>query len=66
MASGGGPPPAVAVAVRPGGRGSRLAARWVAAGFPDDGRAAAVAVVHVIPTLSHVPSPSTHPSISVG
>ncbi|KAF8691530.1 hypothetical protein HU200_040677 [Digitaria exilis] len=60
-ASGDPPPPAVAVAVRPGGSGSRLAARWVAASLPEgDGRAAAVsvAVVHVIPTLSHVPSPS--------
>nr|XP_034578051.1 U-box domain-containing protein 34-like isoform X2 [Setaria viridis] len=60
MASGG-PPPSVAVAVRPGGSGSRLAARWVAAGLPDDGRAAtatAVAVVYVIPTLSYVPSPT--------
>ncbi|PUZ74704.1 hypothetical protein GQ55_1G086900 [Panicum hallii var. hallii] len=57
MASGG-PLPTVAVAVRPGGSGSRLAARWVAAGLPDDGRAAAVALVHVIPTLSYVPSPT--------
>nr|CAB3449350.1 unnamed protein product [Digitaria exilis] len=60
-ASGDPPPPAVAVAVRPGGSGSRLAARWVAASLPEgDGRAAAVsvAVVHVIPTLSHVPSPT--------
>ncbi|KAL6888904.1 hypothetical protein ACP4OV_009930 [Aristida adscensionis] len=48
--------PSVAVAVRPGGGGSRLAARWVAAGAP--GAAAAVAVVHVIPTLAFVPSPT--------
>ncbi|KAL6604595.1 hypothetical protein ACP70R_043022 [Stipagrostis hirtigluma subsp. patula] len=53
-----GPRPSVAVAVRPGGGGSRLAARWVAAGVPCDGRAAAVAVVHVIPALAFVPSPT--------
>jgi hypothetical protein len=58
-------PPVVAVAVRPGGSGSCLAARWVAAALPDDdGRAAtAVSVVHVIPTLSYVPSPSKRPSV---
>ncbi|OEL15296.1 U-box domain-containing protein 34 [Dichanthelium oligosanthes] len=56
MACGGGPPPTVAVAVRPGGSGSRLAARWVAAGLPDDG--GAIAIVYVIPTLSYVPSPT--------
>ncbi|WVZ77313.1 hypothetical protein U9M48_025195 [Paspalum notatum var. saurae] len=59
MASSGRAPPTVAVAVRPGGSGSRLAARWVAAGLPDyDGRAAAVAVVHVIPALAYVPAPT--------
>ncbi|XP_066320211.1 U-box domain-containing protein 34-like [Miscanthus floridulus] len=57
MASGGAPP-TVAVAVRPGGSGSRLAARWVAAGLPDDGHATAIAVVHVLPELSYVPSPT--------
>lgn len=62
MASDGAAPPTVAVAVRPGGSGSRLAARWVAAGLPDDGRAIAVAVVHVIPELSFVPSPCKLPS----
>lgn len=63
MASGGAPP-TVAVAVRPGGSGSRLAARWVAAGLPDDGRAVAIAVVHVLPELSYVPSPSKLPGSS--
>ncbi|XP_062218582.1 U-box domain-containing protein 34-like [Phragmites australis] len=57
MASGG-PQPDVAVAVRPGGSGSSLAARWVAAATPCDGRAATIAVVHVIPPLSYVPSPT--------
>ncbi|TVU33086.1 hypothetical protein EJB05_24871, partial [Eragrostis curvula] len=57
MASGG-RAPAVAVAVRPGGSGSRLAARWVAAAVQCNGRATAVAVVHVIPPLTFVPSPT--------
>ncbi|PWZ28797.1 U-box domain-containing protein 34 [Zea mays] len=57
MASGGAPP-TVAVAVRPGGSGSRLAARWVAAGLPGNGRATAITVVHVIPELSYEPSPT--------
>ncbi|KAK3156361.1 hypothetical protein QOZ80_2AG0106310 [Eleusine coracana subsp. coracana] len=58
MASGTQTLPAVAVAVRPGGSGSRLAARWVAAAVPCDGCAVSVAVVHVIPPLTFVPSPT--------
>uniref|UniRef100_A0A0E0JXD1 RING-type E3 ubiquitin transferase n=1 Tax=Oryza punctata TaxID=4537 RepID=A0A0E0JXD1_ORYPU len=65
MASGEPRPPspavAVAVAVRPGGSASRRAARWAAANLPaGDGRAsaAAISVVHVIPSLRFVPSPS--------
>ncbi|KAF0930308.1 hypothetical protein E2562_031976 [Oryza meyeriana var. granulata] len=55
--------PFVVVAVRPGGSASRRAARWAAANFPaagdGDGRAAtAISVVHVIPPLRFVPSPS--------
>jgi hypothetical protein len=55
MASNGQPP---VVAVRPGGSGSRLAARWLAESAACDGRPTAIAVVHVIPPLSFVPSPS--------
>ncbi|TVU07952.1 hypothetical protein EJB05_41330 [Eragrostis curvula] len=52
--SGGGPQ--VAVAVRGDGRGSRRAARWANASlFPSAGR---VALVHVIPPLAFVPTPS--------
>ncbi|KAG8070322.1 hypothetical protein GUJ93_ZPchr0006g45088 [Zizania palustris] len=52
------PAPSLAVAVRPGGSASRRAARWAAAGLPGDGRATAISVVHVIPPLRFVPSPS--------
>ena len=55
------PPPSVAVAVRPGGSASRRAARWAAASLlGDEGadRAVAIAFVHVIPTLTFVPSPA--------
>lgn len=46
----------VAVAVRGDGRGSRRAARWAAANLArEPGR---VALVHVIPPVSFVPSPS--------
>ncbi|XP_062178877.1 U-box domain-containing protein 34-like isoform X1 [Phragmites australis] len=52
-ASGG---PQVAVAVRGDGRASRRAARWAAASLvPAGGR---VALVHVIPPVSFVPTPS--------
>jgi hypothetical protein len=45
----------VAVAVRGDGRASRRAARWAAASLvPAGGR---VALVHVIPPVSFVPSP---------
>nr|CAB3468258.1 unnamed protein product [Digitaria exilis] len=55
-ASSAGGGPQVAVAVRGDGRGSRRAARWVAATMvPAGGR---VALVHVIPPVSFVPSPS--------
>ncbi|KAK3130699.1 hypothetical protein QOZ80_6BG0496800 [Eleusine coracana subsp. coracana] len=48
--------PQVAVAVRGDGRGSRRAARWAAATLvPGAGR---VALVHVIPPLAFVPTPS--------
>ncbi|CAL5042212.1 unnamed protein product [Urochloa decumbens] len=48
--------PQVAVAVRGDGRGSRRAARWAAACMvPAGGR---LALVHVIPPVSFVPSPS--------
>ncbi|KAK3133980.1 hypothetical protein QOZ80_6AG0543530 [Eleusine coracana subsp. coracana] len=48
--------PQVAVAVRGDGRGSRRAARWAAASLvPGAGR---VALVHVIPPLAFVPTPS--------
>ncbi|CAN6216494.1 unnamed protein product [Urochloa humidicola] len=54
--AGGGGGPQVAVAVRGDGRGSRRAARWAAASMvPAGGR---LALVHVIPPVSFVPSPS--------
>ncbi|KAM0923201.1 hypothetical protein ACQ4PT_005748 [Festuca glaucescens] len=54
--SAGGDPLAVAVAVRGDGRASRRAARWAAANFATvPGR---VALVHVIPPVYFVPSPT--------
>ncbi|KAJ1259668.1 hypothetical protein BS78_10G173700 [Paspalum vaginatum] len=52
----GGGAPQVAVAVRGDGRASRRAARWAAASLVLAG--ARVALVHVIPPVSFVPSPS--------
>ncbi|KAL6603897.1 hypothetical protein ACP70R_044258 [Stipagrostis hirtigluma subsp. patula] len=51
-----GPQVVVAVAVRGDGRASRRAARWAAASLAPP--AARVALVHVIPPLAFVPSPS--------
>jgi hypothetical protein len=54
----------VAVAVRGDGRGSRRAARWAAATMvPAGGR---LALVHVIPPVSFVPSPCKYSPFHFG